>query len=106
VTQAVFWIIIVSPVVETLLFQWAVLGISLSVDRLRRRSWIGCVISALLFGWAHGGGLVLFTATFVVGLILAYGYLLAYPTNRRAFVVVAASHALHNAMAVLARTLA
>lgn len=102
---AIVVMVLIAPLLETFIFQTAVIRTFRGYTWVKRWPWAPYLLSAVVFGVAHGGGYQLFIVTFAVGLVLAYGYYLAYPGEVRAFAVIASAHAIHNAVAVTARAL-
>ncbi|HEY1394330.1 MAG TPA: CPBP family glutamic-type intramembrane protease [Methylibium sp.] len=93
---------LVSPLLETALFQWA--PIRLLRSRKLTLPWPAVLfVSAALFaaGHTYSTGYVVFA--FLIGLVFAYGYaaLDDEPRGMRAFVLVCLVHALRNGIASL-----
>jgi hypothetical protein len=90
---------VLTPLVETALFQWA--PIRLLRTWLKLPAALAVCISAALFGVAHtySVGYVLFT--FLVGLVLAWGFVVKDFPGGRPYLLICIVHALRNLAASL-----
>jgi hypothetical protein len=82
---------VVSPLVETLLYQWAIFRLALLNSFVRRRAWIPAWVSAAIFGGQHFYSAGYIVVCFAAGLVLAYGFWLS-GTFKRGYWVIAGSH--------------
>jgi uncharacterized protein len=95
----VFFAVAVSPLLETLFFQWAILRVALLSRFVRERAWIAAGLSAAIFGGQHFSSAGYILLSFAVGLVLAYGFLLS-GTVKRAYWVVTGAHCALNLVAL------
>lgn len=91
--------IAVSPLVETLFYQWTVFRLAFLSAFVRQRTWIPVWLSAAIFGGQHFSSAGYIILSFAVGLVLAYGFLFS-GTFKRAFWVVAGAHCALNIVAL------
>lgn len=71
-------LVVVAPLVETMLYQFAIIEILL---KIRTPPWWCIIISALVFGFSHWYNFAYVVVTFVDGLMLAYYYFKLRPQN-------------------------
>lgn len=84
---------LVAPLVETAIFQWV------PIRKLGLRWYWGVFLSALMFGLSHWYSLSYMLATFMVGLVFAYGFAARDAATGKPFLLVAVTHAVHNGVA-------
>jgi hypothetical protein len=97
---AFFTAVIFAPIFETFLNQLAV--IRLGEDFLKiKNKYILVLLSALVFGLGHYYSLIYIFQTFLIGLILAYSFILYDDTKHSAFWIVTIIHALKNFVAII-----
>ncbi|MDM0032216.1 CPBP family glutamic-type intramembrane protease [Variovorax sp. J22P271] len=86
--------VLVIPVIETAVFQWV------PIRKLGLPCRWGILLSATLFGLSHWYSLSDVVATFLIGLVFAYGFAVRDPENGgKPFLLVTIAHALHNSVA-------
>jgi len=90
--------VVLAPFFETALFQ------ALPIELLSRKTsfrWQANVfISSVLFGAAHRYSWGYVFATFLIGLVFAYGYAVRRRESGRPFFLVFVAHALHNSISL------
>lgn len=84
---------LVIPVIETALFQWV------PICKLGLPYGWGILLSATLFGVSHWYSLSDVLATFLIGLVFAYGFAVRDFKEGKPFLLVTIAHALHNSVA-------
>lgn len=101
---------IVSPIIETLIFQALIIRVVLVLTEIAfmkesiKTYLIPIVISAIAFGFGHIYGynsIVKVVNTFLIGVILAYTYIVAYITNKKATLCVMCVHIIWNVWGTL-----
>lgn len=100
----VLGLVVLSPLLETVIFQWAVIAVCRVIPMVNRYPVIWCAVSALLFGLAHPYGTWNMLVVMPGGFAFAYMFLIAGPPDRRAVGVVAGVHGLHNAALIAIRS--
>ena len=91
--------VIIAPLIETLIYQFAIIEIGF---RLKFHPLLSIIISALAFGLSHHYNIVYVLITTVSGFIYAYYYTALRPQNyTNRFVLVALLHSLFNLIAFL-----
>jgi len=91
--------IAISPVAETLIYQWVIFRLAFLSAFVRRRSWIAAWLSAAIFGGQHFYSAGYIVLSFAVGLVFAYAFLLS-GTFKRGCWVVAGAHCALNIVAL------
>lgn len=85
VTATLLWKIIdgsiLAPILETLIFQYAIIEILNSIKILKERSIVIVMVSAVLFGISHSYSYLYIFYAFIIGLLLAYSYLIYKKRN-------------------------
>ncbi|MBV8665134.1 MAG: CPBP family intramembrane metalloprotease [Burkholderiaceae bacterium] len=89
---------LIAPLVETALFQWA--PIRLLHTWLRQPAWLAVLVSAVLFGMGHTYSLGYVVFTFLVGLVLAFGFQAKNYRGGHPYLLICIVHALRNVIAV------
>ncbi len=87
-------LVLLAPLFETLIFQTVPILFLKSHSRLK--PWVIILVSSLLFGATHSYSFAYIFFAFLVGLVLAYSYLIYLEKNVSAFWVVTAIHSLRN----------
>ena len=90
---------VLTPVVETALFQW--LPIRLLSNWLKLPRALAVFASAALFGAAHTYSIGYVVYTFTIGLVLAYGFVSRDRPGGRPYLLICIVHALRNAVSAL-----
>jgi hypothetical protein len=90
---------LLTPIVETAIFQWAPLQILRKWLKLPNALAIG--VSAALFGAAHTYSIGYVVFTFMIGLVLAIGFVVRDYPGGRAYLLICIVHALRNAVSAL-----
>ena len=91
---------LVAPLVETALLQWAPIRILRGTFGAGPK--LTVCVSAALFAATHPYSLGYVCLTFLIGVVLAYGYLARNPSGGHAFWVVFSAHAIRNLLATVA----
>ena len=92
---------VLAPLVETAMLQWAPIRMLRGTFGAGPR--LTVCVSAALFAATHAYSLGYVCLTFLIGLVLAYGYLVRSLSGGHAFWVVFSAHALRNLVATVAR---
>ena len=92
--------VIISPVAETLLFQVLPINIMLKIKFFCNKMPLIIFISAFIFGFMHGDLRTIIYA-FIVGIFLAYTYIIYKLKNSKPILFVALLHSLINLSTVL-----
>ncbi|WP_347067335.1 CPBP family intramembrane glutamic endopeptidase [Flavobacterium sp. WV_118_3] len=93
--------VILAPVVETLIFQYGIIELSLKV-RSRYTKEMALIVSALVFGIEHGYNTIYIVFATIMGVALAFYYLLFKKyTTGFAIVAIMVLHALLNFISFL-----
>lgn len=87
------------PPIETAIFQWAPLR--LLRDWLKLPTFLAMLASAALFGIAHTYSIGYVVFTFLIGMVLAWGFVARDHLGGRAYLWICAVHALRNAVSSL-----
>ena len=90
---------IIVPPIETMLFQW--LPLRLLHTWLKLPGWLAVLASGALFGAAHGYSSGYMNFTFLIGLVLAWAFLVRDHEGGKAYLWVGVVHAMRNALAAL-----
>jgi hypothetical protein len=85
---------VITPVVETALFQW--LPIRILHTWLKLPVAVAVVASAALFGFGHTYSIGYVVYTFMIGLVLAYGFAIRDFPKGRAYLLICIVHAIRN----------
>lgn len=93
IDQFIFGVLLI-PLLETLIHQTAPIILLKKYTRLKPGTII--LVSAILFGAVHFYSVSYIFYAFLIGLILAYAYMIYLEKNASAFWVVAAIHSLRN----------
>ncbi len=108
--RRLFFTGIIHPIIETLIFQTLIIRVVLILTKkiFMKESLITylipIVISSIAFGYMHFYGynsIVKIINTFLLGLILAYTYVVAYTSGKKATRCVICVHAIWNSYAVI-----
>lgn len=95
----------ITPLVETFLYQYLPINILGKSEKLLERSYVIIIVSAILFGLAHTYDIVYVFRTFIIGLFLAYTYVIYQKKSFSPFLMVCIIHAIQNAVVVVFETL-
>jgi len=87
----------ITPLVETAIFQWA--PIRLLHTWLTLPTGLAVGVSAVLFGAAHAYSIGYVVFTFMIGLVLGYGFAARDYPGGRPYLLICIVHALRNAVA-------
>ena len=93
--------IFIGPIIETLIFQTALINLSLFI---KKNKLFAILVSALLFGLSHYYSFYYFTYTFTIGSFLSYLYFLSKKKKYNPILTLSSIHALYN-LIVLATNL-
>lgn len=92
---------ILAPLIETLIFQYAVIEKLSSIKILKGKNIVVSIISAALFGISHSYSYLYIFYGFIIGLLLAYAYLIYKKKNFSAFWVVFWIHCIRNTITTI-----
>ena len=87
---------VLTPLVETAIFQWAPIRLLRTWLKLPAALTVG--ISAVLFGIAHTYSIGYVVFTFLIGLVLAWGFVVRDYRGGKAYLLICIVHALRNAV--------
>ena len=87
---------ILTPLVETAIFQWTPIRLLRTWLKLPTALVVG--ISAAVFGAAHTYSIGYVVFTFLIGLVLAYGFVVRDYRGGKAYLLICVVHALRNAV--------
>lgn len=90
---------VITPIVETALFQW--LPIRIVHTWLKLPVWVAVIASAALFGFGHTYSVGYVVYTFMIGLVLAYGFTLKDYRKGQAYLLICIVHAIRNTVSSL-----
>lgn len=93
---SVFMVVVAAPILETVIFQHGVIRLSNRLPIFRGKRSVLILLSATAFGLSHWEPVFYVFHTFLVGLLLAYAYILKMERPSEAFWTVTAIHALRN----------
>ena len=88
--------VIIAPLIETLINQYAIIKILRKLNILENRNLIIILISAILFGLGHTYNLQYVIHTFFIGILLAYSFVIYEKKESSPFWTVCAIHSLRN----------
>ena len=88
--------VIISPILETFLFQKCLIKILRKIDILRRNNLMVVIISALIFGSQHFYDLGYIINTTIIGIFLSYSFVTYENKKISPFYVVCIIHSLKN----------
>lgn len=89
------------PLFETLVFQYAVIKIVGNFGFFKERKYLITIISALLLSIYHPYSYLYILSTFLIGIVLAYSYLLYDYKEKHPFWVVFLIHCLRNTLSTI-----
>lgn len=92
---------IVAPILETLIFQYGVIEILNHISYFKGKNLVIAIISAILFGVVHSYSVLYMFFGFIIGLLLAYSYILYKKKSFSAFWVVFWIHCIRNSISFL-----
>jgi uncharacterized protein len=95
-----FAAIIIAPMLETLFFQLGIIRLGEDSFKIKNK-YILVFISALLFGLSHWYSILYILHGFIIGLILAYSFILYDDSKYSAFWIVTTIHALRNLLSII-----
>lgn len=87
---------IITPLVETAIFQWAPIRLLRTWCKLPPA--LAVCVSAALFGAAHTYSIGYVVFTFLIGLVLAYGFVVKDYPGGKPYLLICVVHALRNAV--------
>jgi hypothetical protein len=88
---------VIVPLIETAVFQWAPIRLLRTAFRLPAP--LAIFLSAAFFAAAHTYSIGYVVFTFLVGLVLAYGFVVKDHPGGKPYLLICAVHALRNAVA-------
>lgn len=89
-------LLLITPLVETLIFQYAIIKISRKINILKNNNLIIILISAVIFGLEHSYSLSYIIYATIMGIFLAYSFVIYEKKEVSPFWVVCAIHSLRN----------
>lgn len=93
-TEEFFTAVFFAPLIETLIFQYALISYILS--KWSNAFLLSCIVTAILFGLSHIYSPEYILKTFLSGLLFGTLYLVAFKKKTNAFIVVAVAHSIYN----------
>lgn len=94
-------LLVFGPLLESLLNQWAVIKLLRRTSYLRDRDIAIALLSAFLFGCMHSYSIIYVVYAFLIGIPLAYAFIVYEYKQKSPFWVVAAIHSLRNLVSSL-----
>lgn len=105
VTATLLWKIIngsiLTPILETFIFQYTIIEILSSIKILKEKNIVIVMVSAVLFGISHPYSYLYIFYAFIIGLLLAYSYLIYKKKKFSAFWVVFWIHCIRNTISTI-----
>ncbi|MGK0469095.1 CPBP family glutamic-type intramembrane protease [Clostridium sp.] len=92
---------IIGPIVETFIFQYGIIEILSSIKIFKEKNIIIAIISSLIFGFSHSYSYLYIFYGFIIGLLLAYSYLIYKKKNFSAFWVIFWIHCIRNTISTI-----
>lgn len=92
--------VIIIPLIETLIFQYFIINIWIYT---KKNIYIGIFLSSMFFAISHAYNIIYVINMFIMGLILAYSFVLSKNRKWKAFWVVYSIHSLYNFFVFLYR---
>ena len=91
-----FELVFIVPILETFIFQKTIIRLLTKIKRLRNKKTTIIFISALFFGIQHFYSLIYVFITFVIGILLAYSFIIYEDKNKSSYWTVTCIHSLRN----------
>jgi len=91
-----FKLVFIIPILETFIFQKSIIRLLTKLKKIRNKKIIIILISALFFGIQHFYSLIYVFITFIIGILLAYSFIIYENKNKSAFWTVTFIHSLRN----------
>lgn len=88
--------IVLGPIIETFIFQKSIIQISRRINFIKKHVWLQICISGIIFGIFHWYSLAYIFVTVLVGLVLAYSFIVFEYKKCNSFWNVVSIHALSN----------
>lgn len=101
ILEIIFLSLVFAPIVETFIYQTLIIRGLRIFTWFKRRPLIIALISAILFGVSHEYSLYYMFFAFLIGLLLAYSYLMYLYRKESSFIVTAAIHFIRNSAMTL-----
>ncbi len=89
------------PLVETFIFQYLIIELSSNVKLLKNNNFEIIIISAIIFGLSHNYSFLYIFYSFIIGLFLAYSYIIYKKKNFSPFLIVTLIHSLRNTITTI-----
>lgn len=89
------------PLVETFIFQYLIIELSRNVKLLKNNNFVVIIISAIIFGLSHNYSFLYIFYSFIIGLFLAYSYIIYKKKNFSPFLIVTLIHSLRNTITTI-----
>jgi len=93
-------ILVISPIVETLLFQWLPIS-AVAYFKVTNRNWLKMIVSSLLFASIHYYSVLYLVMAFIGGLIMSFLYIYTEQKHKIPVIYVAFLHFLYNLYGML-----
>lgn len=95
---------IIIPLIETFIFQYLIIEYVGNIKKFKDKKFLIAVISAVAFSLSHYYNAFYIFYSFILGLFLAYTYILYKNKGKNPFIVVMILHALRNLITTLILT--
>ncbi|MGM0410154.1 MAG: CPBP family glutamic-type intramembrane protease [Bacillota bacterium] len=91
-----FELVFIVPILETFIFQLVIIRLLSKIKMIRDKKKIIIFISAFLFGIQHFYSLIYIIITFIIGILLAYSFIIYENKNKSSYWTVTFIHSLRN----------
>ncbi|WP_431357019.1 CPBP family glutamic-type intramembrane protease [Paraclostridium benzoelyticum] len=95
---------LIIPFIETFIFQYLAIGIIRFIKKIKDNNCLIIIISAIAFSLSHYYNVLYIFYSFIMGIFLAYTYILYGKKNYHPFLMVMTIHALRNTITTLILT--
>ncbi|WP_251861344.1 CPBP family intramembrane glutamic endopeptidase [Clostridium sp. Marseille-Q2269] len=95
-------VVIIAPILETLIHQCGVIALFSNIGKFKDKKLVLIIISAITFGLGHFYSAIYILDTFIIGILLAYSFIVYEHKGQSGFWVTAIIHSLRNLIAFLA----
>lgn len=92
---------IIGPLIETLIFQHLIIEIIYKIPKIKNTNFIAIIISSLSFALTHSYNITYIIYTFIIGLLLAYAFVIYREKSFSSFWIVTLIHSLRNTITTL-----
>lgn len=87
---------LIIPFVETFIFQYLVIELIRTIKKIKDSTFLTIIISAIVFSLSHYYNVLYIFYSFIMGVLLAYTYILYEKKNYHPFLMVMVIHILRN----------